>query len=322
MWNEEYKRIRGREYRVPDARTVYFGPVEVAGLGHLDYSIRTARQRTGDPTPAYIELLKKVLLNETNLELESAFLTARDAARECAPSDEPELRDVPCPGDRLERLRQSRAEGRLLDGNLSNMPQGYTMIGRRRMDNVQFCAESVLKQGIPGDLVECGVWKGGACIFMRGILRAYGIGDRNVWVADSFLGMPPPATEKEEGLDLSQDNFHQLAIPLDRVKSYFELFGLLDDQVRFLPGWFSETLPGAGIERISVLRLDGDLYSSTMDVFRNLYDKVSPGGFIIVDAYGVLPECGRATDEFRAARGIVTPIERIDAAGVFWRREF
>lgn len=322
LWHEEYKRIRGRDYRVPDARAVYFGPVEGPGLGHLDHSIRTARQKTGDTAPAYIELLKKVLLNETNLELELAFLSARDAARGRAPYTEADFLDVACQGDRLERLRQSRAEGRLLDGDLSNIPQGYTMIGRRRMDNVQFCVESVLNQGIPGDLVECGIWKGGACIFMRGILKAYGSGDRNVWVADSFCGLPLPAAETDEGLDLSRGKFPQLAIPLERVKSYFELFGLLDDQVRFLPGWFSDTLPEAGIERISVLRLDGDLYSSTMDVFRNLYDKVSPGGFIIVDDYGVLPQCARATDEFRAARGITTPIERIDITGVFWRKGF
>jgi hypothetical protein len=322
VWHEDYKRIRGHDYKVPDARAVYFGPVEGAGLGHLDYSIRAARHKTGDTAAAYIELLKKVLLNETNLELELAFLTARDAARGRAPYDESALLDVSCLGDRLERLRQFRAEGRVLDGDLFNMPQGYTMIGRRRMDNVQFCVESVLKQGIPGDLVECGVWKGGACIFMRGILKAFGIGDRDVWVADSFCGLPPPAAETDDGLDLSRSKFPQLAISVDRVKSYFALFDLLDDQVRFLPGWFSETLPGAGIERISVLRLDGDLYSSTMDVFRSLYDKVSPGGFIIVDDYGILPQCARATDEFRAARGITTPIERIDITGVFWRKEF
>jgi hypothetical protein len=316
MWHAEYNRIRGRDYRVPDAKAVYFGPVEGAALGHLDYSIRTARQKTGDTASAYIELLKKILLNETNLELEAAFFTARDVARGCAPDDIAGL------DDRLERLRQSRAEGRLLDGDLSNMPQGYTMIGRRRMDNVQFCVESVLNQGIPGDLVECGVWKGGACIFMRGILKAYGTRGRNVWVADSFCGLPPPAAETDQGLDLSRSKFPQLAIPLDQVKSYFELFGLSDEQVRFLAGWFSDTLPGAGIERISVLRLDGDLYSSTMDVFRNLYDKVSPGGYIIVDDYGVLPQCAQATDEFRAARGITTPIERIDFTGVFWRKEF
>jgi glycosyltransferase involved in cell wall biosynthesis len=243
LWHEEYRRIRGRDYQVPHAEPVYFGSVESAGLGHLDYSVRAARQKTGDTASAYIELLKKVLRNETNLA----------------------------------------------------SPQGYAMIGRRQMDNVQFCVESVLNQGIPGDLVECGVRKGGAGIFMRGILRAHGSRDRNVWVADS------PAA--------------------DRVKSCFESFDLLDDQVRFLPGEVSDTLAGAGIERISVLRLDGDLYSSAMDVFRALYDKVSPGGFIIVNCYGVVPECARATDEFRAERGITTPIERIDSAGVFWRKE-
>ena len=322
LWHGEYKRIRGRDYRIPDARAAYFGSIEAPVLGHLDHSIRAARHKSGDNSSTYIELLKKVLLNQTNLELELAFLTARDVARGCASAEEINSLDAPGLGNRLERLRNSRVEGRLLDGDLSNMPQGYTMIGRRRMDNLQFCVESALNQGIPGDFVECGVWKGGACIFMRGILKAHGIGDRNVWLADSFAGLPLPAPETDEGLDLSPGKFPQLAISLDRVKSYFELFGLLDDQVRFLPGWFSDTLPAAGIEKIAVLRLDGDLYSSTMDVFRNLYDKVSPGGFIIVDDYGVLPQCARATDVFRTERGITTPLERIDITGVFWRKEF
>jgi hypothetical protein len=322
LWHDEYKRIRGRDYEPPNARAVYFGNVDPAALRHLDISVRAARQGTGDTVSDYIELLKKALLNETNLELELAFLKARDMAGGRAAYNEAELLNAAAAGDDLERLRQARSEGRLLDRNLANMPQGYTMVGRRRMDNVQFCVERALNQGIPGDLVECGVWKGGACIFMRGILKAHGVADRKVWVADSFRGLPPPAAETDDGLDLSRSKFPQLAISQDRVRSYFELFGLLDDQVRFLPGWFSESLPAAPIERIAVLQLDGDLYSSTMDVFSSLYDRVSPGGFIIVDDYGVLPQCARATDDFRREHAITSPIERVDIAGVFWRKEF
>jgi O-methyltransferase len=217
------------------------------------------------------------------------------------------------------KLAEARTLGRFVDRTFANMPQCYTLIGRKRMDHLQLCVETVLKQGVPGDLIECGVWKGGACIFMRGILRAHGVTDRNVWLADSFQGLPTPGAP-DEGLDLSQAACPQLAISLDRVKSYFQLFDLLDDQIRFLPGWFSETLPSAPIDRLAVLRLDGDLYSSTMDVLDNLYDKVSPGGFVIVDDYGALPQCARAIDQFRATRGITAQIEPIDWTGVFWRK--
>jgi O-methyltransferase len=251
------------------------------------------------------------------------FLRARDAARGLVPYDERELLDISASlPEALERLRQFRTEGRVLDGDLSNMPQGYTMIGRRRMDNVRFCVESALHDGIPGDFIECGVWKGGACIFMRGILKAYGVTDRKVWVADSFCGLPPPHPQTDEGLDLSCNRFPQLAVSLASVQSFFDRFKLLDDQVRFLPGWFAETLPAADIGRIAVLRLDGDLYSSTMDILNNLYDKVSLGGFVIVDDYGILPQCARAVNGFRAERGITAPIEPIDCTGVFWRKAF
>src|SRR2546423_11221668 len=71
-----------------------------------------------------------------------------------------------------------------------------TMIGLKRLDNLQSCIESVLADGVPGDLIETGVWRGGACIFMRGVLRAPGVGDRRVYVAGSFQGLPPPDAAK------------------------------------------------------------------------------------------------------------------------------
>lgn len=303
-FHEEYKRVRHRDYRVPAVSSSFFGIMPEVARRHFP--------KGPHPAADYIELLKRVLLNETNLELEVAFLQARDAALGRPPSDASEL---------LERLRQYRHEGRLLDSDLSNMPQGYTMIGRKRMDNLQFSLEAVLCENIPGDFVECGVWKGGACIFLRGMLKAHDVRDRLVWVADSFCGLPAPAPESDEGLDLSRDRYPQLAVSLERVQSYFELFGLLDDQVRFLPGWFADTLPGASIDRISLLRLDGDLYSSTMDILRTLYDKVSAGGFVIVDDYGAVPQCARAVQEFRSSRGIATPLQPIDITGVYWRKD-
>lgn len=323
-WAADYRRIKGCDYEVPQAPAVYFGSLGPHGLGHLDHSARMLQGRDANTAADhYIELLKKTILNETHPELELAFLHARDAARGRIPYSEPELLDTfSSLPERFAALQECRAEGILLDRDLSNMPQGYTMIGRRRMDNIRYCVEAVLHDGVPGDLVECGVWKGGACIFMRGILKAYGVSDRNVWVADSFCGLPLPDPDTDENLDLSGERFPQLSIPLEAVQRYFDRFGLLDEQVRFLPGWFADTLLSAPVERIAVLRLDGDLYSSTMDILSNLYDKVSPGGFLIVDDYGVIPQCARAIEEFRAARGITVPLQRIDVTGVFWRKEF
>ena len=155
---------------------------------------------------------------------------------------------------------------------------------------------------------------------MRGVLAAYGIADRTVWAADSFAGVPPPTHPQDDGIDLSTGILPVLAVRLEEVQALFKRYDLLDAQVRFLKGWFKDTLAAAPIERLAVLRLDGDLYESTMDALVPLYDKVSGGGFVIVDDYYSCAPCGRAIDEFRATRGISTPLQKIDEQSVFWQK--
>ena len=200
----------------------------------------------------------------------------------------------------------------------SNAP---SMIGRKRMRQLQYAAEQVIQEGIPGDFIETGVWRGGACIMLRAVLEAWVVRDRRVWLADSFAGLPPPDANRYPA-DAGQilHTFPALAVSAAAVRANFARFGLLDEQVRFLEGWFRDTLPRAPIQRLAILRLDGDLYESTIDALRALYDKVSVGGFVIVDDYGIFPCCREAVADFRAARGIVDPIEPIDGSGVFWRR--
>ena len=199
--------------------------------------------------------------------------------------------------------------------------QALTMIGRKRLDNIQACVERILQDEIPGDLIEAGVWRGGATIFMRAVLRAYGDTERRVWVADSFRGLPRPNVEKypaDRGYDLSM--WRCLAISADEVRENFRRFHLLDDQVVLLEGWFAETLPAAPIDRLAVLRLDGDLYESTMTSLVHLYPRLSPGGFAIVDDYYDAPPCRQAVDDFRRENGIQEEMVRIDWSGAFWRR--
>ena len=184
-------------------------------------------------------------------------------------------------------------------------PHERTTIGLKRLANVRECVESVLADNVPGDLIETGVWRGGTTIFMRAILKVHGVTDRLVWVADSFAGLPPPDLARypfDRGITLHQ--FPQLAITLERVRDNFRRYGLLDDQVRFLKGWFRDTLPDAPIERLAVLRLDGDLYESTIQALEGLYDKLSAGGYVIVDDYGNVAGCRQTVHGFRARRGI------------------
>lgn len=195
---------------------------------------------------------------------------------------------------------------------------GYSMIGHLRLDNVRFCVESAVQRGVPGDVMECGAWRGGAAMFMRGILKAYGIADRQVWVADSFEGLPKPK-DATDGWDLTDLDY--LKVSLEQVQANFARFDLLDAQVRFLKGWFSDTLPTAPVDQLAVLRLDGDMYSSTTDTLRAMYPKVSQGGFVIVDDYHSWPACKQAVDDYLQEHGLTPDIQRIDWAGVFWQVE-
>ena len=192
------------------------------------------------------------------------------------------------------------------------------MVGLKRLDSLQFCVEEVLRRNVPGDLIECGAWRGGSCILMRAVLKAYGSIDRTVWVADSFEGLPELNPEKyPEDVELWKGG--EMAVSLEEVKQNFERYGLLDSQVRFLKGFFVDTLPSAPIQRLSVLRLDADLYESTKQTLDYLYPKLSPGGYVIVDDYS-LPAARQAVHDCRDSHKIDDEIIPIDWTGVYWEK--
>ena len=198
---------------------------------------------------------------------------------------------------------------------------GETMIGLHRLDNLQHCVTDIVSMGVPGDLIETGVWRGGATIFMRAVLKAYGVTDRVVWAADSFQGLPRPRPE-QYGHDAGDMlwSYDAAAVGLDEVKENFARYGLLDEQVRFLAGWFRDTLPNAPIERLALLRLDGDMYESTIVALEALYPKLSPGGYVIVDDYNAVAGCRQAVNDYRSAHGADEPLQDIDDSSVFWQR--
>lgn len=260
-----------------------------------------------------------------------------------------------------------------------------TMVGLRRLDNVQACVTDVIRRGVPGDLIETGVWRGGTTIFMRAILAAYGDTGRRVWVADSFQGLPIPnpsvypadavdpfeavvaavgcelaseapgrplvrglrsgwriAERLKLGRQLVRDlkerhnatpasgyepwnapvtTLDRLVVSMEEVKANFAKYGLLDSQVEFLPGWFKDTLPAAPIEKLAVIRLDGDLYESTMDALTNLYPKLSVGGWVIIDDYDCIDACRLAVNHFREAHGVTERIEPVDWTAICWQRQ-
>jgi O-methyltransferase len=195
----------------------------------------------------------------------------------------------------------------------------FTMIGHKRLDNIQFCVETALREQIPGDFIETGVWRGGVCILMRGILAAYRIQDRKVFVADSFEGPPRPDSKYPADTGDKHHIWTYLSVSQDEVAGNFAKFGLLDDQVVFLQGWFKDTLPNAPIKELAVLRLDGDMYGSTMDALVNLYPRLAEGGFCIIDDYA-LKGCRQAVDDFRTQHDIQVELSIIDSTGRYWRK--
>jgi len=210
----------------------------------------------------------------------------------------------------------------LRESGLDWPSRAESMIGLKRMSNIQDCIAQIIEDDVPGDLIETGVWRGGACIFMKANLRAWGDTTRTVWLADSFEGLPKPNAALYPADD-GDTLFKQtgLAVGADQVRHNFERYGLLDERVQFLVGWFKDTLPTAPVEQLSLMRLDGDMYESTIQAIEPLYPKLSPGGFCIIDDFGShASQAGQAVHDYRAAHGITDEIVQIDEFGAYWRK--
>jgi O-methyltransferase len=200
----------------------------------------------------------------------------------------------------------------------------FTMVGVDRLENVQACVEDVLRNSVPGDLIETGVWRGGTTILMRALLKLNDVRDRIVYAADSFQGVPKPDVENFPADDTEPitqlSGFDLLAVPLREVKENFRKFDLLDEQIVFVKGWFRHTLPSLEGHTWSVIRLDGDLYESTIIALESLYPGLSVGGYLIVDDYGGIEACRQAVHDYRAAHKIEDEICGVDSSGVYWQK--
>jgi O-methyltransferase len=271
-----------------------------------------------DVADRYLDLLKQVL-TRTAFTPENAQRVIRVQPRGWKSALVRPLQSLLASGHyqifRVDNALQLRTAGR-------DWPESAeTMIGLPRLDNLQHCIESVVTDDVPGDLIEAGVWRGGASIFMRAVLAARDVRGRKVWAADSFQGLPPPNPGKfPADRDLDLHRFPELSVGLEEVRENFRRYGLLDAQVEFLAGWFRDTLATAPIEQLAVMRIDCDLYESTFEALSALYPRLSQGGYAIVDDYGELEPCRRAVDDFRSLHNVREPIRHIDHSGVFWRR--
>jgi O-methyltransferase len=279
---------------------------------------------TGDTTPdiasaetLYIDLLKRLLARSVFDENVVPVAPRRGSRKQrlYAPLE----KALSAKGLVLARRIESRDA--FLESPPAQIRNAETLIGPVGLENVQYCVEDVLKYEVPGDLIEAGVWRGGAVLFMRGLLAAHGDSNRIVWAADSFAGLPSPEESRYHEDERAGDWANQswLAVPLDEVRENFARYGLLDERVRFLVGWFHDTLPHAPFDQLSIIRVDADMYGSTMDALRFLYPKLSVGGYVIIDDYW-LPDCRAAVNTFRAENEITEELVAVDRAIVYWQR--
>lgn len=182
----------------------------------------------------------------------------------------------------------------------------HSLLAAPKLNALQSILFDVACNDVPGDFIEAGIYKGGTVIFMRGFLKAYGITDRIVWAADSFEGIP--ISKKYANLNDPVDQWkHRFVAGLDSVQATIRRYGMLDDQVRLLKGFFADTLPTAPFTQLALARLDADSYESTMDALENLYPKMVTGGYVIIDDWN-LEKCRQAVHDYRAHHGIVDPI--------------
>ena len=347
--------VTARNLELPPVVTA--AQFEAAGLGPVAQLGGGAKV---DTKSLYLDVVKRAVLNVLFYELSKpSWFYGADRVPELA--------------DRFSLRRRVLGE---------DMPaNSFSMVGLHRLDNIQECIERAIEEGVEGDFVETGAYRGGACIFARAVLKANGIKDRCVVACDTFTAPKPPPSPLSlvfvmpivwllqllslipikplrmwlfgvaskfdqdfpsmtllttQNESLLQDwidmfffflqnvtRFHQsdMSKGIDAVKSYFARFGLLDDQVKFLQGFFADTIPKAGwLKKVAVLRADGDTYESTIDALNLLYPKLSPGGFCIIDDYNSFEACKFAVDEYRTKHGIDAPLERIDNLSVFWRK--
>lgn len=191
----------------------------------------------------------------------------------------------------------------------------FTMIGYKRLTNLESLINDVVDRDIHGDIIETGVWRGGACIFASKLLEKLK-SDKTIFIADSFEGLPKPTYKEDEG------DYHYavdfLSVSQESVQSNFHLFNC-PANYQFVKGWFKDTLHLLD-NLFSIIRLDGDMYESTIQALDALYPKLSIGGYCIIDDFGAVVGCNKAVADYRQSHNITDKIINIDSTGVYWQK--
>ena len=201
---------------------------------------------------------------------------------------------------------------------------GVSMSGKKRLANVAQLIKKVIRSKIAGDYIETGVWRGGSSIYARGILRAYGHGHIKSYVGDSFAGLPY-GDNKLHFAEEGYDGTAYLEVDARTVANNFHRFGLLDDKVVFVKGFFNDTMGELSkqVDKLAIMRLDGDMYSSTVDVLYRLYEKLSIGGYVIIDDWADNFGAKKAVLDFMSVHvcNDLNKMVMIDDQSMYWQKE-
>lgn len=198
--------------------------------------------------------------------------------------------------------------------------QPYTLTSRERIVALRDSVTYVVRSGIEGAFVECGVWKGGSMLVMVDTLLKLGVTDRDLYLFDTFTTMPPPGDEDVDVWGTHAGEYYDDAVAApfyayeqDEVRKVLFGTGYPEERFHFVKGMVEDTIPGNAPDRIALCRLDTDWYVSTIHELRHLVPRIPEGGILLVDDYGHFAGAKQAVDEYFADNPVL--LNRIDYSG-------
>jgi O-methyltransferase len=211
------------------------------------------------------------------------------------------------PGSFLNSLRMMRLVYRV---------RGYTAVFVPRLVALYKLSEEINQRSLPGDIVECGVYNGGSAAIMASHCERSPV-DRNVWLFDSFEGLPKPTDKDGDKAPAYEGWCHG---DLSKVKKVLRKLRIPESRIHIIKGWFQDTFPSVQIRDIAILHIDADWYESVKLCLEKFYDSVQAGGYIVLDDYGDWEGCRIATDEFLKKRALDVKLIQVDYTGYYFQK--
>ncbi|MGQ0830573.1 MAG: CmcI family methyltransferase [Microthrixaceae bacterium] len=310
----ELDRLDGPEGVRPLLEVAESTRLRALGLNHT--TMQRSQDKLTRAATRYLELMKSALLDEHYLENEMRLKYLARCVRTRTAAEPDRVRDpVRAQPDAYQQMLRRRRAGATAPADEANGFLPYATMGRFRLDHLERCLDAIRSGGVPGNLVDCSVGRGGGSIFLCAYLEIHELSQRSVWVADEFRASPPPHREAP-ALDESMED---LRADLNLVRDGFERFDLLDDRVRFLVGPLAASTANPEMGDIALLRLGAGIGADARSVLEAFYPQLSLGAFVVIDDYADAA-CAEAVTAFRIDHGIDEPLEAVDWSAAAWRK--